>query len=485
MSKVRAIVHDTGCLLSDLSLESTARIKAALEWSVSGAKFSDAFKTHRWDGKARLWKEANGGLEVPIGMMKTAMLECKRAGQKVVATDKRTPVERVGFRLSPDLALRPHQIAAIEAATKSDIFCGIGTLKMPVRSGKTLTGAAVIAKLDVRTLFVVPTLALMYQAAREIGWALGEECGLIGDDHRTIRRVTVANAGSLAAIKKSDKKTFNALKGIGLLMVDEMHHMRGGAWTKACNALRPRYRIGLSATVYFEDDREIDRGILHAMALCGPVIHDVSITEMVRAGYLVAPTVHIHRCTLPTVSPRLRWSAQTAATLIHENPDRNEQIVSLAVAEAQAGRRVIIICTRVAQVDALAELLQHAPVRHSASCGGDNYQAAIRDLINRERPIAVTTTLGEGVNVPEVDAVIIAAGGRDAKATMQRLRCLTSTPTKTSAVVHDFWDSTHPYVERHSEDRLAVYRSEPCFQVVFEDGEQPRRAEPAEIECPF
>jgi superfamily II DNA or RNA helicase len=485
--KIEAVIHDSGCLITGASRAAEKAIQTACSWSVGGAEYSEAFKSHLWDGKVKLWKAANGGIEVPIGMMKTAFLACKATGDKVFATDKRTECPREIYKLRDDLSLRPHQIAAREIVTRPGVLRGVGTLKMPIRSGKTLTGAAIIAALEVRTLFVVPTLLLMRQAAAEIGLALGEEIGLIGDGERTIRRVTVANAGSLAAIRKTDKATFAKLRGVGLLMVDEMHHMKGGAWTRACAALHPRYRIGLSATVYFDDDSEVDRGILHAMALCGPVVHDVSISEMVAAGFLVAPTIKIHRCDTPKTLQKKRWSVQTAASAIHANDDRNRKIVDLAVSEAKAGRRVIVVCTRILQVDALAELLSQTDVRHSATCGGDNYEATIRDLKNGERPIAVTTTLGEGVNVPEVDAVIIAAGGRDAKATMQRLRCLTAIPGKSTAIIHDFWDDMNPYCLQHSEARTAVYKSEACFRIVFEGGEKSctRPQAPAIEVCPF
>ena len=75
------------------------------------------------------------------------------------------------------------------------------------------------------------------------------------------------------------------------------------------------------------------------------------------------------------------------------------------------------------------------------------------------------TVFAEGVDIPEVEVVINAEGGRDAKATMQRMRNMTVAEGKNRALLIDFMDEFNPYLQKHSMERLKVYRSIPEFNV--------------------
>ncbi len=469
-------VNEQGARFLEPPRAAAAAIKNRCSYKVKGAAFSEAFKNKVWDGKIKLWRADSGSIFVPIGLMRDAVVACKRAGCKVKLIDNRLEPPREVFGWNDAIKLRAHQTAAVDALAIPGPHRGVGTVKMPIRSGKTITGAAIVRALGTRSLFVVPTLQLLNQAERDLSFALGEKVGVIGDGRCEIRRVTVATAGSLAAMKRTRKTEFARLS-FGLVIVDEMHHLKGGAWTKAVAALHCRYRVGLSATAYFDDSDEIDKGILQARALCGGIVHDVSITEMVEAGFLVAPDIMLHTVTRPDLGNR-RWSSRLMDDAIHMNAPRNKKICELAAEHAAAGNRVIVICQRLSQVADLSQRLSAIGVAHSTVVGtdeaGDESEeeedrptraSAVRDLVSGVRPVAISTVLGEGVNIPEVDVVIIAGGGRDAKATMQRMRCLTACPGKTRAVVHDFVDLMHTYCERHSEARAAVYKSERCFRV--------------------
>lgn len=481
---ITAEIFDEGCRLSNLPREAETAIKARCSYKVAGAKYSEAFRSHVWDGKVKLWRADNGSIKVPIGLARDAIAACKKSGHAVKVIDHRLLPPREEYTWNPAIVLRDHQIAAVASLDIPGPHRGVGTVKMPIRSGKTITGAAIIRALSARAIFVVPTLQLLRQAQADLQACLQEPIGVIGDGTCDVRRVTVATAGSLAAMKRTNKTTFAKLS-FGTLIVDEMHHLKGGAWTKAVAALKCRFRVGLSATAYFGDDDEIDKGILQARAICGGIVHDVSITEMVEAGFLIAPDIMIHTCNVPDLWNRRRWSPKLADDAIHMNAARNAKIASLAAEHAAEGSRVIVICQRLSQVDDLSKRLEELQVTHSTVRGADESAGsqrlsldpderaaqrttrayAIKELVSGRRPVAISTVLGEGVNIPEVDVVIIAGGGKDAKATMQRMRCLTASPGKTRAVVHDFLDMNHEYCERHSEARLAVYRSEKCFKV--------------------
>ena len=72
---------------------------------------------------------------------------------------------------------------------------------------------------------------------------------------------------------------------------------------------------------------------------------------------------------------------------------------------------------------------------------------------------------GEGVDIPEVECVINAEGGKDEKKTWQRQRNLTIVEGSDKVpIMIDFYDDTCSYFRRHSKARLRVYKSEPEFK---------------------
>lgn len=462
-----AEIDDARCLFKGASPAAAKAIGEACSWMVAGAKWSEAYKSKQWDGLVHLHKKTADGIAVPIGLMRDCMIAARSAGDRVEVTDLRSAPRVQAFGWNPKIVLRDHQAEAIAAIDKPGIHRGIGTIKMPIRSGKTICGAAVIRALACPSLFVVPTRELARQALRDLGECLQEEIGIIGEGEWLERRCTVAIAGSLAAARRTGRKEWKKMRGKwGLAIVDEVHHMCGGAWTAAVEALRCRYRIGLSATAYFELGSEVERGILRARALCGGIVHDISISRMVEAGYLIAPDVTIHEVAIPGID-KLPWGA-TLQTRGLQAAARNRIIVREAGRIAARGGRCIVVCSRLDHVANLGRLMSAAGIPHSELVGPTadaDRIAARRDLVSGARPIAISTVLGEGVNLPEVDAVIVADGGKDPKAVTQKMRCLTPAPGKLAAEVHDFLDVGNKYLLRHSEARVDAYRSEPSFRV--------------------
>lgn len=88
------------------------------------------------------------------------------------------------------------------------------------------------------------------------------------------------------------------------------------------------------------------------------------------------------------------------------------------------------------------------------------------DLERKLRPVLVATTLAdEGLDLPSLDGLILAGGGKSPTRAYQRIgRALRPAPGKAGAEVLDFFDPA-PYLEDHSLARLALYRHEPAFDV--------------------
>jgi len=297
---------------------------------------------------------------------------------------------------------------------------------------------------------------------------------MIGDGIWRPRDVTVASIQTMTARRARAKKSKNAdrdyrtlLDTFECLIIDEFHHCMADEWRGAIANSDARYKLGLSATIFLDHDKEVELGAIWLTATTGPILLNVSVSELIEQGYLVRPEVKI----IPIREPLLKggWSASLFKAGISENPVRNERIVREAVDLSARGKRVVIITNRLDQVSILSEMITRAGAGTVTRSLVGSTNKEDRDLVLKSFKagiikIVISTVLDEGVDIPELDAVIVAEGGCDIKSTYQRLRCLTPSPGKERAYIVDFCDLTHPYFARHSKDRIQIYRSERAFK---------------------
>ena len=73
----------------------------------------------------------------------------------------------------------------------------------------------------------------------------------------------------------------------------------------------------------------------------------------------------------------------------------------------------------------------------------------------------------QGVDIPELDALILAGSGKSSGRALQRIgRVIRKNDGKSIAIVVDFYDNAK-YLRDHSEIRRKVYETEPAFSIKF------------------
>lgn len=494
-------------------------INDACSYKVEGYFWSQAYKKGFWDGQEHLLKFDRRSREyvAPIGLLEDvqSVLESNKTQYTIKDNRKdREPIE-VGWdgRIKP----RRYQLAAIKAGM------GGGIINMPIRSGKTKTAAALIALTKRSTIFIVPSKQLLHQTRAVLEEALDIPIGMIGDSEWQVEDVVVASIQTLARMRntttaKADQAarrrwpkvlaTMNknrekgCLTALGhmdvkiaekayvaeaiakanevrarwksicgrfaMVIMDECHHLTADEWHDAVIQLDCRWRVGLSATAYPDRAKEQAKGVIWLKAICGPIRIQITMSELIKQGYL-CPTRIIWRTIREPDRRGRRWSNALHKDCILLNRARNLAIIDDALQYAAGGHRVLIVSGRLEQVGALSMMARDRGIAHSVVTGTDSIEERSRKialLISGVAPVMMGTVFGEGVDIPEIDVVINAEGGADDISTVQRLRCLTKLPGKELAIVVDFNDLTNAYFEKHSRARLRVYKSEPAFEIV-------------------
>jgi superfamily II DNA or RNA helicase len=426
----------------------------------------------KWDGYIRMLRRPKTRpAYFPTGLFPRMDRTCERMGYTVFADDKRNrPVE--GFPEHPEISLRDYQLAAVEAGVRA----GRGVFDMPPRSGKTRTMCELHRRIALPTLWVAPTDRIVQQTANVIEGFFGKHyvAHLVGSKNQSMvanKNVVVCTAATVQLLNDEFLKTRE------MLVVDEWHH--GAARTyrklfKACDHIFFRY--GMTGTFFRSGPDELE---MHG--LLSNTIYKIGSDELVRRGYLVPTRVMF----VPVPArPKLRGVGDGFQTGfgkygIQEHRARNQLVTYAATQLYKLGRKVLVLVGTKRQGRELRRMIEmflpadsRAEFRAVEFVSTDTTRGIQNRILesflqNQEVKILIgTSLLGEGVDLPEVDALVYAKGEKaEVTLTQNAYRVCTAVSGKRDAVIVDFADRHHSKLLRHSLERLEVYYREPTFYI--------------------
>jgi DNA excision repair protein ERCC-3 len=183
---------------------------------------------------------------------------------------------------------------------------GSGVVVLPCGAGKTMVGAAAMAKAKATTLILVTNTVAGRQWRRELLARTSlteEEIGEYSGERKEIRPVTIAtyqmmtrkSGGRYANLDLFDSRDW------GLVIYDEVHLLPAPVFRMTAD-LQSRRRLGLTATLVREDGREGD-----VFSLIGPKRYDAPWKDIESQGW-IAPAECIEVRVTPTEAERLTYA---------------------------------------------------------------------------------------------------------------------------------------------------------------------------------
>jgi DNA excision repair protein ERCC-3 len=175
---------------------------------------------------------------------------------------------------------------------------GSGVVVLPCGAGKTIVGAAAMARAQATTLVLVTNTVSARQWRAELlkrTTLTEEEVGEYSGAKKEIRPVTIATyqvmttrrKGVYAHLELFDERDW------GLIIYDEVHLLPAPVF-KFTADIQSRRRLGLTATLVREDGREGD-----VFSLIGPKRYDVPWKDMEAQGWIAPADCVEVRVTLP------------------------------------------------------------------------------------------------------------------------------------------------------------------------------------------
>lgn len=237
---------------------------------------------------------------------------------------------------------------------------GSGVVVLPCGAGKTIVGAAAMARAEATTLILVTNTVSAHQWKQELlrRTSLTEdEIGEYTGTKKEIRPVTIATYQIMTTRRKgayAHLELFDA-RDWGLVVYDEVHLLPAPIFRMTAD-LQARRRLGLTATLVREDGREGD-----VFSLIGPKRYDAPWKDMEAQGWIAPADCVEVRVTL-TDSERLAYATAEPEERYRfcATTDTKTKLIQ-ALVDRHRGEPTLVIGQYIDQLDELGALLD-APV---------------------------------------------------------------------------------------------------------------------------
>jgi len=350
-------------------------------------------------------------------------------------------------------SLRPIQQPVVDAFLKPEPHDGI--LSLHTGGGKTVCALYIASQLKVPTLVIVHNSFLRDQWEERvrgflpharIGRIQGDLCEIEGRD------IIIAMLQTLS-MKAIPILTFRPL---GLVIVDECHHIASEVFVQALPKVTSKYMLGLSATPSRKD------GLMFvANWFLGPLLYTSDTGDKEDAGVHVE--VYEYKNDDPVFNEIL-YNAQgvmfTSLMInkLAECEDRTRWLVEILkdVLEETPHRQVLVLSDRVQHTkDILAALPEG--LRTSAAILSTDVKAAARADFCATKTILIATyaMCKEGFDVPTLNTLVMATPRPDVDQIVGRILRVEKSARTAAPLILDLVD---PQFRRQFQERNALYK---------------------------
>ena len=468
-----------------------------LSFWVPGAIHTKAYKDKRWDGKHHLYKKTHGqSFMSGLISLVTKVLKYHKIQYQLLDARKRPEPNRLNLSFHPPEGFeeRGYQTIAREQSIKK----GRGIIKIATGGGKTMVVSTIIG--DLKTVpfnFYVTTKDLLEQAHEVLSETLKIPIGKVGGGEFDIKDVNVCMVQTAVksvymdkafnikdysfdeedtfSWKDKDVAGYDNLRRFNHLMkeckgffFDEAHHAASRTIVDILrNSPNAYYRYGGSATPYREDNADL---ILQGSF--GQKIIDVNASYLIDNGWLAEPSIIFerieHDCNLNAYQ-------SIYSECVTRNDEFNAHVSNTAKYLIENNLSSLILVQHYPQGDMIKKMIGGDVEFVTGKMSSKKRKKAIKDLKEKRKLAMIATTLAdEGLDIPTLDAALLAGGGASASRVNQRIgRTLridrkSSYPRDKSVVV--CYDHDVKYLKDHAKKTRKILMEEPRFKILESNG---------------
>ena len=303
-----------------------------------------------------------------------------------------------------DWELRDYQ----ELAAESFWAGGSGVVVLPCGAGKTMVGAAAMAKAGATTLILVTNTVAGRQWKRELIARTSlteEEIGEYSGERKEIRPVTIATYQVMTRKSKGEYRNLDLFdsRDWGLIIYDEVHLLPAPVFRMTAD-LQSRRRLGLTATLIREDGREGD-----VFSLIGPKRYDAPWKDIEAQGW-IAPAECIEVRVTMTENERMLYATAEPEERYRLCSTAHSKIaVVKSILARHSGEPTLVIGAYLDQLDELGAELD-APVIQGSTKNAE--REALFEAFRRGevKTLVVSKVANFSIDLPEASVAVQVSG---------------------------------------------------------------------------
>jgi superfamily II DNA or RNA helicase len=453
------------------------RLRRFLSFKMAGVEYTPAYQ-NGWDGVTYLLSKSNKFNYGLLNKVKQFLIDNEF---EYTVQDKRyAKIINEELDIFPNLEKhnlipREHQIRITNVACATDR----GIVRAATGSGKTLCTALITAKINKPTIIYVIGLDLLDQFYKLFSKLFNEPIGYIGNGICNIKRINIASIWTIGRSLKLDNiveddendeieldesnhtKILNLLKETKLHIFDESHVVVTDTIAEIYKNIDPEYIYGFSGTPFRDDNSDLlINGIL------GEQIINVSASELIKLNLLATPLIKFYA--VPKMSVGSVYTAVYKEYIV-ENEIRNNLIATLAKELIDKKYTPLILFKQIKHGEIILEKIENAGLKCAMLYGNDTLakrNEVKQNLVDKKIDLILASTIFDiGLDLPELNALILASGGKSSIRALQRIgRVIRAMPGKKFAAVVDFYDQAK-FLKKHSVTRCNIYSAEDGFKV--------------------
>lgn len=391
-------------------------------------------------------------------------------------------------KLPPERAIHfkgdniPFQSEIIDANINREM----GIFNLATGAGKTFIAIRLMSYHNVRTVVVVPSLALLNQWIDRLKTYTGAKIGFASakqfhdGDIFVVTQQTLSNAFTRTSNNKKTQERYQKTKDIwyraGMLIVDECHHASARTWKFVIRQSRAFYRYGLTATT----DLRHDRADYEYYGLLGDKLEVLDYEELVEMGMAVPIKVWFHNVEYEHFDHNWEFISKDGYSVedryIVDNRQRNQMIIDIALDKGiRRDTQVLILFRRVPHGrNVYARMINQLKSRPdlkmfniqlnqialiNGSVASQKREYIYKRFIDGEIKILLAQhqVIGEGWDVSNIFVIINAMGGKSEINRIQNMgRGARLHENKAFLEIHDFADQSK-YTTKHAQIRAMTY----------------------------
>jgi len=451
--------------------------------------------------KGDVWKFYTGLLPRIKRVCKDSNIELTIQNENLPFESETKPVMK--YPKVHGLTLRMDQLKIIDDLLAAKRGCCVA----PTAYGKTVVMLGLISCFPKhRILIMVDKKAIVDQTFERFDEEFADVVKIHGTSKPKEKgRITIATKQSIVNMVKNNEihpQQFD------ILIVDEVHHVSTfeGQYAKILKFLRAPYRFGFTGTY---PDEEKNEQVLSVESFIGPIISEISPQEAEDLDLIATAKVQIVREEKIERFKNMNWQ-QTNSEAVVNNYDHNIAVAQASINEMDAGRTVLVFVNTVDHMLNIYDMIiEAAPdltvkkvhssvgreimnkmdmletsLKHARQLRNDERVKEIQKEINKWRlaiknleqntkkqnqykqwliekkinGVIATSTWREGVDIPTLDTVVLAAGGKEAQKVLQEIgRGHRMAEGKSHFKIIDFFNPSNKYLIEHFGLRMCGY----------------------------